>query len=92
MKLTKTQIKSLEKALKKAQDLENKSQIAAQNIASLIQDYIGIEGAVDHLQGDGFGFTPASDDRTHISIELLIESAKSGIDITKDFILDNLSL
>lgn len=84
MVLTKGQIKKLQLALKKANKLECQSQMAAQNISSLIEEFTGVAGCVDHLQGDGFGFTPETNMDTHIPIYELIQIAKEGIDITHD--------
>jgi hypothetical protein len=92
MILTKKQISELKKANKKAEALENKLSIAKQTIASLIEDFTGVEGECDFLQGDGFGFTPMSNNDTHIPIDHLIEHAENGQDITEDFILRNLSI
>jgi len=82
MVLTKKQVRTLQLALKMASKLECQAQLAAQKIACLIEEFTGIVGYVDHLQGDGFGFTPETNDDTHIPISELIEIAKDGIDIT----------
>lgn len=92
MKLSMQQINRIEKALKKANKLERQSQLAAQNIASIILEFTGVDGFVDYLQSDGFGFTTSSNNYTHIGIRKLIEDAKNGIDITEEYILDNLDL
>ena len=92
MILTKKQITELKKANKKAESLESKLSIAKQTIASLIEDFTGVEGECDFLQGDGFGFTPMSNNDAHIPIDHLIEHAEKGQDITEDFILRNLSI
>lgn len=84
MILSKKDIKRLELAHEKAINFECKSQLAAQDIASLIEDLTGVVGFVDHLQGDGFGFTPETNNDTHIPISELITIAKEGIDITHD--------
>lgn len=81
MILTKEQIKKLEKSLKKAQKYEIKAQNEARNIASLIEEFTGVVGYVDYLAGDGFGFTPESNDDTHVGIDDIIKLAKQGIDI-----------
>lgn len=92
MILSKKQIQQLKIANKKAEGLESKLSIAKQTIASLIEDFTGVEGECDFLQGDGFGFTPMSNNDTHIPIDHLIEHAEKGQDITEDFILRNLSI
>lgn len=92
MILSKKQIQQLKIANKKAEGLESKLSIAKQTIASLIEDFTGVEGECDFLQGDGFGFTPISNNDTHIPIDHLIEHAENGQDITEDFILRNLSI
>ena len=92
MILTKKQILELKKANKKAEELESKLSIAKQTIASLIEDFTGIEGECDFLQGDGFGFTPISNNDAHIPIDHLIKHAENRQDITEDFILRNLSI
>ena len=84
MILTKEQIKKLRLALRKANKLKCQSQMAAQHISSLIEEFTGVAGCVDHLPGDGFGFTPETNMDTHIPISELIQIAKEGIDITHD--------
>lgn len=92
MYLTKKQIKQLESALKKADNLERKANIAAQEIAFLIESITGICGYVDHLQGDGFGFTPEINGHTHIPVSELILIAKHGTAITIEEILERASI
>lgn len=92
MILKKKQITELKKANKKAESLQSKLSITKQKIASLIEDFTGVEGECDFLQGDGFGFAPMSNNDTHIPIDHLIEQAEKGQDITEDFILRNLSI
>jgi len=84
MILTKKQIRTLQLALRKANKLESQSQMAAQNITSFIEDFTGVIGFVDYLPGDGFGFTPETNNDTHIPISELIQIAKEGVDITHD--------
>ena len=79
-------------ALKQAEKAENRFIIATGNLASVIIELTGVDGNVDHLQGDGFGFTPLSNDDTHITIEHLIKMAEDGIEITEEIILDNLTI
>jgi len=90
MILTKKNITKLKNALDKATKSEIQSNLAAENIATIIKDITGIDGFIDHFPDDGFGFTPLSNNDTHVSIEFLIEKAKCGTDITEEFILDNL--
>lgn len=92
MKLNKKQIASLKKAHLRAEKAANEFSIATQAIAEIITDLTGINGNCDHLSGDGFGFTPSSNDDTQIPINELIEHAENGIDITEEFILGNLSI
>ena len=90
MILTKKQIRELKKELKKAELAERKLSMATQGISMLISDFTGIEGECDLLAGDGFGFTPHSNNDTHISVDDLIRHAENGQDITEEFILRNL--
>ena len=92
MKLTKKQINALKKEHKKAEIAERKLSMATQGLSMLIQEFTAIEGECDLLQGDGFGFTPHSNNDTHIPIDDLIKHAENGVDITEDFILKNLSI
>jgi hypothetical protein len=92
MKLTKEQIKAIDNAHKKALKANIAMEIATQSLSAIITETLGIEGNCDYLTGDGFGFTPISNDDTHIPIDDLIQFAKNGDDITEEFILDNLSL
>lgn len=84
MKPTKEQIKLLEKAHRNARVLENKLRGAEGLLALLIKEMTGVEGYCDYLPGDGFGFTPASNNETHIPVGDLIQLAKNGEDITKN--------
>jgi len=92
MKLNKEQINKIKKAHKNVEDLENKLSGAIGNLASIITDITNIEGNVDFLQGDGFGFTPRLNNNTHITIEKLIDLAEKGVDITEGEILNNLTI
>ena len=78
-------------ALKKANRLEN--ELAGQTliIASIIFDATGIYGHVDFLTGDGFGFTPDSNNDTHVGVDEIIKWAENGEVITEELILDRLS-
>ncbi len=92
MKLTKKQINMIEKSLRKAEMFELKSQNEAGNLSFLIEKFTGVDNRVDHLQGDGFGVTPIINDDTHVPIDILIQSAKNGIDINEEYMLANLSI
>jgi hypothetical protein len=92
MKLTKRQIQKIKTALKQAEKAENMLSGATGNLTSVIIEVTGVDGNVDHLQGDGFGFTPLSNGDTHIIIEHLIKMAEDGVEITEAVILDNLSI
>lgn len=92
MKLTKRQIQKIKTALKQAEKAENILDTATGNLAFVIIEATGVDGNVDHLKGDGFGFTPLSNDDTHIVIEHLIKMAEDGVEITEEVILDNLSI
>lgn len=92
MKLTKRQIQKIKTALKQAEKAEKMLSGATGNLAYVIIEATGVDGNVDYLPGDGFGFTPLSNDDTHIIIEHLIEMAEDGIEITETVILDNLSI
>lgn len=92
MKLSKQQIKELEKALKQADSLQSSAQMACGNLASLIESFTGVDCHVDYLQGDGHGVTPISNNDTHVPISYLIIAAKKGEDIDEDYMLRNLSI
>jgi len=87
----KSEINKLRIALKKASKLENELAGQMGKIASIIFDATGIEGHVDFLAGDGFGFTPESNNDTHVGIDELIKWAENGEQITEELILDRLS-
>lgn len=89
--MKKNEILKLKQALRKAQKLENQSQLAAQTLAALIEEFTGVVGNVDHLQGDGFGFTPESNNNAHVGIDEIIKWALNGEEITEQLILDRLS-
>ena len=92
MKLTKQQIRLIEKSHERARKYENKSQGEAETLARLLSEFTGIDGLVDYLSGDGFGFTPSSNNYTYMPLEDLINAANDGFDIAEQFILDNLSI
>lgn len=91
MKLTKRQIQKLKTAFKNAEKAESMFASATGNLASVIIDITGVNGHVGHLAGDGFGFTPESNNDTHIGIDKLIELAEQGIEITEAEIIDHLT-
>jgi len=92
MKLTKRQIQKIKTAHKQAVNAENMLASATGQLASVIIDATGVDGYVDHSPGDSFGFTPISNNDTHIIIEHLIKIAENGEEITEAVILDNLSI
>jgi hypothetical protein len=91
MILTKQQIRKIEHAWYQAQKAENIAREKMAELETVIVETLKIKGSADYLMGDGFGFTPESNDDTHIYLADLIEFAKNGEDITEDFILDNLT-
>ena len=92
MKLTKRQIQKLKASLKRANKAEQIFANEMQDLTSIITQITGVEGNVDYLSGDGFGFTPLSNNDTHIIIEKLIDIAEDGKEITEEVILDNLTI
>ena len=92
MKLTKQQIAQIEKCYKKADLMMRRAFAEHAVLAELIADATGVEGMCDYLQGDGIGFTPYSNNDTHIHLDDLIAFAKKGEDITEELILNNLSI
>lgn len=90
MVLTKSQVLKLKKAHKKAVLAEIKERLAAEKLKQIIVEFTGVDGYVDHLAGDGYGFTPASNNDTHIIMDDLIELAENGEDITEALILKHL--
>lgn len=92
MKANKKDIIKLQRLLKNADLAELKSQNAQSALAGHIIDMFGVDGFIDHLQGDGMGFTPSSNNDTHVGVSELIEAAKQGIDITEEWMLSNLTL
>lgn len=92
MKLTRRQIAKIKTAWIKASIAEQKAQELATKLGEIISQYTGVTGSVDHLQGDGHGFTLSVDDDVHIYIGDLIQLAEQGEDITEDLILNNLTL
>lgn len=92
MILDKVHIKKIKSAWEKAEIAEKVSQEKQRNLGLLISQITGVEGFVDHLQGDGMGFTPASNNDTHIPLSDLIRLAEEGEDINEELIIDHLSL
>lgn len=92
MKFTKKQIRSIKTAHNKAVKAEAQFMLAMSALTNAITTTTGIDGNVDFLQGDGFGFEPNScENNTHIPVEQLIELAETG-EITEKIMLDNLSI
>lgn len=92
MVLSKAQTSHIKKAWRKAEIAEKRAVLAAEMLREVIVNIINLPGNVDYLSGDGFGFTPLSNDETHIAISDLIELAENGNDITEDFILSNANI
>ena len=92
MILNKKQITRIENAFLKAENLQNKAQIASGRLCKIIEEETGIKGNVDYLQGDGHGFTPESNDDVHIWIPDLIRLAKDGKDIDEELMYANFSI
>jgi hypothetical protein len=91
MILTKQQIRKIEYAWQQAQKAQDIAEQKANDLKIAIVETLGIKGHVDYFPGDGLGFTPESNNDTHIYIGHLIDLAKDGTDITENFILDNLA-
>ena len=89
MVLSKAQINKIKKAWRKARIAEGKASLAADHLKDVIVEITNVDGNVDQLLGDGFGFTPLSNNDTHIGIRELIELAENGNDITEELILSN---
>lgn len=92
MILSKEQIYRISKLHRKAVVAELKARTAEQELCSAIVDVTEVDGRVDYLPGDGYGFTPESNLDTHIAIDILIELAKKGEDITENLIYEYLAL
>lgn len=63
-----------------------------QELGRLISEFSGVNGECDFLQGDGIGFTPSSNDETHIPVSDLITLAENRQQIDEELILKNLSI
>ena len=92
MKLSEKQIQKIKIALKKAEIAKNRFDDATGILTFEIIKATGVDGHVDYLSGDGFGFTPLSNNHTHMVIRSIIKMAEDGIDITEAVILDNLTI
>lgn len=90
--MKKSELTALKRALEKAQNLENAAQIAAQDLCQRIVEVTGVTGFVDHLQGDGFGFTPESNDDTHVPVDFIIDKLAADGECTEEWMLRNLSI
>lgn len=89
--MKKSEINKLKRALLKAEKLENEFVGQLGSIASIIVDATGIDGSVDYLPGDGFGFTPASNNDTHVGVDEIIKWSENGEEITEELILSRKS-
>lgn len=93
MKLTKVQINKIKTAQDQANKAEFKANILRQYLADVISKALLIDGDVDYLPGDGFGFSiEGVGKNTHITIDKIIELGENGEDINGKVILDNLSI
>lgn len=90
MSITGRQVKEMRLALDRAVRARLHSENTIQLLQEKIEEVINIKGFVD-FTGDGFGFTPETNDLNHVPIPLLIEMADSGEEITEEVLLDNLS-
>lgn len=90
--MKKSDINKLKNANAKAEKLFNQFLGQMEKIALIIEESTGIKGNVDHLMGDDLGFTPESNNDTHMPVCDIIKAAENGIEITEDFILENLSI
>lgn len=84
-------ILKLKRALLKAEKLETQFSGMMGTMARIIEEATGVVGSVDHLSGDGFGFTPESNNDTHVGIDEIIKWASEGIEITEELIDKNRS-
>lgn len=89
--MEKSEIRKLKAALNKAEQLESRLLSQMGEIAKIIQETTGVVGNVDLLAGDGFGFTPESNNDTHVGVDDIIKWAENGEEITEELILDRLS-
>jgi hypothetical protein len=86
-----SQINKLKKELEKAKSLQSQLYSKEKQLADLIGEFTGVKGNVDFLTGDGFGFTPLSNDDTHVGIDEIIKWAEEGEIITEELIIERLS-
>lgn len=91
MKLDKQQTAKIRLLYKKAEVSQSKAMKCREELRNAIVKFTGVDGFVDYFSDDGFGFTPKSDNDTHVSIDFILHKAMDGIDITEELILDNLS-
>ncbi len=91
MLLSKREVQKIKRAYKQAVAAEGRFVVALGNLSSIITEATCVAGHVDHLKGDGFGFTPESSNHDHIPIDLLIKLAENG-EINEAIILQNLSI
>ncbi len=91
MLLSKREVQKIKRAYKQAVAAEGRFVATMGNLSSVITETICVAGHVDHLKGDGFGFTPESSNHDHIPISLLISIAEGG-EINESIIFQNLSI
>ena len=105
MILTKEQINEIKEIYARLNKAHNEAEHHRGHLASFISDSIGIEGNIDFLQGDGFGFMPDQNDvedsydriyhskgyNAHISIEDILDMATNKTDINYETISSKLS-
>lgn len=90
--MKKSDLTALKRALEKAENVEIAAQIAAQELCQRIVEITGVTGFVDHLQGDGFGFTPESNNDTHVPVEFIIDKLAADGECPEEWMLKNLSI
>jgi hypothetical protein len=89
--MKKIEINKLKIALRKANRLENELAGQVGEIALIIEKATGVIGSVDYLAGNGFGFTPLSNNDTHVGVDEIITWALNGEIITEELILNRKS-
>lgn len=90
--MKKSELTGLKRAFKRANDTEIAAQVAAQDLCQRIVEVTGVAGFVDHLQGDGFGFTPEANDDTHVPVDFIIDKLAADGECTEEWMLKNLSI
>lgn len=92
MKATKVQIRKVKSIYKKAKKAQLLAEGLAGDLAAAINDITELDGHVDHLSGDGFGYSPSDDDDIHISIDKAIGLLDSGEELNEESVRKNMSL